>query len=241
MSAGSVVAVVEDDAALREELALLLERAGYRVYACGSAPELAAMITEMPVLDAVLLDIGMPGPNGISLARALRQRLPQLGILMLTGRRGTPDRIASYDAGCDVYLFKPPEPEELLAALANVLRRRQAAAQATWSLDVQSGMLQSPAGTGLALTVREVRVLVLLAQSLGNAVPGHVLCEALGEAQPLSRRALENTISRLRRRIVSIDSDPPSGGLRSDWQQGYQLQMVLVLRRHADAPSSRPQ
>lgn len=241
MSAGSVVAVVEDDAALREELALLLERAGYRVYACGSAPELAAMLTGMPVLDAVLLDIGMPGPNGISLARSLRQRLPRLGILMLTGRRGAPDRIASYDAGCDVYLFKPPEPEELLAAVANVLRRHRAAAQATWSLDVHRSALQSPSGATLPLTVRETRVLVLLAQSLGTVVPGHVLCEALGETQPLSRRALENMISRLRRRIMSIDGDSPSGGLRSDWRQGYQLQMPLALKCDANVPPSQAQ
>ncbi len=237
MNARPVVAVVEDDTALREELALLLERAGYQVHACGSAAELAALMPDMPVPDAALLDIGMPGPNGISLARALRERLPQLGILMLTGRRGIPDRIASYDAGCDVYLFKPPEPEELLAALANVLRRHRPAGQSAWSLDVESGLLRSPTGAVLALTGRETRILVLLAQSLGDAVPGHVLREALGETQPLSRRALENLISRLRRRILSMDSESPSGGLRSDWQHGYQLQIPLTLLRHAGPPA----
>lgn len=240
MTGRPVVAVVEDEAALREELALLLEHAGYRVYACGTAAELSSMVPDMPALDAVLLDIGIPGPSGISLARALRQRLPRLGILMLTGRRGAPDRVASYDAGCDVYLFKPPEPEELLAALANVLRRHRLPGQTTWSLDVQRSTLQSPAGVTLALTGRETRILVLLAQSVGDAIPGHVLCEALGEAQPLSRRALENLISRLRRRILSMEGDLPSGGLRSDWQRGYQLQMALVFTTHTDAPSSLP-
>lgn len=221
------IAIVEDDRLVREELGILLREQGWRIHEADSAPTLDEILVRHP-LEAVILDIGLPGESGIQLAQRLRGRYPDLGVLMLTGRTGVPDRIASYNAGADVYLPKPVVPDELLAALRNLLRRAQASAPETaWRLEMATGALHIPGRPSpLLLNERETRLMCALAVALPQPASGESLCLTLRHGlqdRPVTRRALEITVSRLRRKLASAAPDLPHGAIRSDWQNGYQL------------------
>lgn len=221
------IAIVEDERLVREELGIFLREEGWRVHEADSAQALDEILVRHP-LEAVILDIGLPGESGIELARRLRERYPDLGVLMLTARTGVPDRIASYDAGADLYLPKPVVPNELLAALRSLLRRaRGSAPETAWRLDMATGNLHIPGRPSpLLLNDRETRLMCALAVALPRPASGESLCLTLRQDlhdRPITRRALEITVSRLRRKLASAAPDLPHGAIRSDWQNGYQL------------------
>jgi two-component system response regulator MprA len=117
------VLVVEDDERVAASVRRALEYAGYRVTVCADGPTgLAAALREPP--DVVVLDIGLPGLDGLDVCRALRAADARPLVLMLTARDATADRVAGLDAGADDYLVKPFAYEELLARVRALLRRR---------------------------------------------------------------------------------------------------------------------
>lgn len=125
MSAQATILIVEDEAPIRELLVFTLESAGYRPVEAASAEEgLARLKNELP--DLLLIDWMLPGMDGLSLARHLRQdkRTQELPIVMLTAKGDESDRVEGLDAGADDYVTKPFSPRELLARVKAVLRRR---------------------------------------------------------------------------------------------------------------------
>ncbi len=122
---GSRVLVADDDRAIRDALARALGLEGYEVLV---APDGAAALTAMrdhrP--DVLVLDVMMPGVDGLTVCRVLRSERDRIPILMLTARTETSDRVAGLDAGADDYLPKPFELDELLARLRALLRRARA-------------------------------------------------------------------------------------------------------------------
>ncbi|WP_370092783.1 response regulator transcription factor [Streptacidiphilus sp. MAP12-20] len=126
----STVLLAEDDRAIRDSLDRLLTLEGYQVTPVSDGIEaLASVHKQRP--DVLVLDVMMPGIDGLAVCRVLRAEGDNVPILMLTARVDTSDRVAGLDAGADDYMLKPFEAEELLARLRALLRRAAAPAAAT--------------------------------------------------------------------------------------------------------------
>ncbi|PSK98521.1 two-component system response regulator MprA [Murinocardiopsis flavida] len=122
MSTANRILVADDDRAIRESLERALELEGYEVRTVGDGVQALAVVHKDPV-DLLVLDVMMPGVDGLGVSRVLRAEGDRTPILMLTARVETPDRVAGLDAGADDYLPKPFELDELLARLRALLRR----------------------------------------------------------------------------------------------------------------------
>ncbi len=163
MSAPAVL-VVDDDPSIRRMLARTLAGEGFTVDEVGDGGSaLAAIERRMP--DAVVLDLMMPGLDGLAVCRRLRAAGLDVPILLLTARDGVAERVAGLDAGADDYVPKPVAPEELAARLRALLRRGRSPARVlafgdvALDLDLRAG---TRAGRDLALTAREADLLELL-------------------------------------------------------------------------------
>ncbi len=121
--------VVDDEADVREVLEEYFRAHGYAVLGAESAQAARAVVSAQPV-DLALLDINMPGEDGLSLARHLRERHAGMAIVMLTSASTVVDRIVGLEMGADDYVPKPFDPRELAARVKSVLRRTSPAARA---------------------------------------------------------------------------------------------------------------
>jgi len=122
MGGNAHIVVVDDEEMVRETVQEYLLRNGYAVTQAEGGAALRALMTERAV-DLVILDVNMPGEDGLSIARDLRQRGGRLGIIMLTANSDSIDRVVGLEVGADDYVAKPFEPRELLARVRAVLRR----------------------------------------------------------------------------------------------------------------------
>jgi DNA-binding response OmpR family regulator len=201
------LAVVEDDAEFREQILLpILTRAGFAVTAMGSALELYRDMLSSSY-DLVLLDVGLPDEDGLSIAGRLRERSPSLGIVMLTGVVGGHWRQRALEAGVDAWLAKPADMDEVVATLRNlagrVARERSVAGGGAsgWRLESGGWRLVAPDDAGLDLGMAEREVLVLLADNPGAPVSREALIARLsGRAEDFDPRRLEMLVYRLRRK-----------------------------------------
>ena len=174
----STVLVVDDEPELRALLAEYFGRNGFIVMQAENAAVARERVAEQ-VPDAAVLDINMPGENGLSLARALRESHPQLGLVMLTTAGEAIDRIVGLEVGADDYVAKPFELRELLARVRAVLRRLQVAATAApapanshpdrvpfgiCQLDVAQRKLFGAEGQEIDITAAEFDLLALFAR-----------------------------------------------------------------------------
>lgn len=226
------VAVVEDDADLRDDIAFNLRDEGFLVSACVHAMELDAVLEESAV-EVVVLDIGLPGEDGLSITRRLRRRWPQLGIVMLTARTGRTDRIEGLEEGADAYLGKPTDYREL-ALVVRALARRVMVAPATLqglTLDAAAEILHLPDGGSIDLTPSESLLLARLARAPRQQASRNQLIEALGgDRYNYDERRLEALISRLRRKLAA--NGLPVSALTAERGLGYELRIPLIQRDH---------
>ena len=162
------VLVVEDDDVARAKLAGYLETAGHRVSEAIDGRGLREVMDSDPV-DLVLLDINLPGEDGLDLTRSIRLTY-DVGIILVTGRTDDVDRILGLEIGADDYITKPFNPRELLARVKTLLRRTTARAPSAsetktfstfsgWRFDTRSRRLLSPEGDRVALTRAEFELL----------------------------------------------------------------------------------
>jgi two-component system phosphate regulon response regulator OmpR len=204
--------IVDDDDRIRGLLKEFLARAGFRVTAAGGGE--ARRIMQLLDFDLVVLDVMMPGEDGLSVARWLRERGGAAGrtpILMLTARGLPEDRIEGLKTGADDYLPKPFEPEELLLRIEAILRRAQARPLANGSMslgrcsfDSQRGELICD-GERMRLTEAEIGLLRRLARSPHEPVDR---LELARETVDPSGRAVDVQVTRLRRKI-EVDPKAP--------------------------------
>jgi DNA-binding response OmpR family regulator len=164
--------------------------------------------------DIVILDIGLPGEDGYSIATRLRQERPQLGIIMLTARDQTNDRVLGLDCGADLYFAKPVDIRELASALGSLHRRlnlkQPATAHAYWRLDTLRSCLITPAGTEVVLTDNEHRFLAPLLEEPGTVVDRDVLFQALEQIPDIyAMRRMETMLSRLRAKVLKASPEEP--------------------------------
>lgn len=225
MAAQLNIMVVEDHDSLRAVTIEALRQQGHAVHGIASAEALDDEAARFAT-DIFIIDINLPGEDGLSLARRIRRGHPLAGIIMASGRTQVDDRVAGYDCGADIYLPKPVAMDELLAAVASVSRRvgRQRAAeqgQRAFSVDVRSMMLHGPAGS-VSISRAEAQMLSAFATSAGQQLAYWQLMELLGQPDDDFRKAtLEVKVVRLRKKLVEVGADQRC--LRAVRLVGYQL------------------
>lgn len=201
------VLVVEDDPDLRRQLTQALAHAGYAV---DSAPdgEEGRFLGETEPYDAVVLDLGLPKLDGVSVLKAWRADGRLMPVLILTARDRWSDKVEGFDAGADDYLAKPFHIEELLARLRALLRRAAGHATATLecgdlSVDTRAARA-TVAGEPIKLTSHEYKVLAYLMHHRGRVVPRTELIEHIYD-QDFDRdsNTIEVFIGRLRKKVGS--------------------------------------
>ena len=226
------VVVVEDHAILREALVDRLCEHGYRAYGAPDAEALADELGDVHA-DIYLLDLNLPGEDGLSLALRLRRAEPGVGIVMLTSRDATSDRVVGYESGADAYLAKPIVLEELDAVVAAVARRVRPVETATetFVLDVRRATLTGPAGT-VEVTASQVAVLDALARAQDRTLETWQLIQALGRDPDDYRKAtLEVMVARLRERLSGAGA--ARDAITAVRGSGYRLTIDLKVRRRS--------
>lgn len=230
------IAIVEDDVILREELGAFLASQGHLVHALISGTALDDLFQETTV-DIIILDLNLPGQSGFEIAQRYRAGYPELGIIILSARTATMDRINSYDNGADIYMPKPCPPNELLAAIGSLARRvKPHATTDSWQLDPVRHLLISANGAlSIQLLAVETHIVELMARAPKQQVTAEDLCVMVAEktsqgesSEALTRRALENKISRLRKKFTD-NSASRSAIIRSIRNEGYQLCIPVTI------------
>lgn len=220
------VLLVEDNEALREETRVYLERQGYAVRACSDGVELDRCVARTPP-DLVILDLNLPGEDGLAIARRLRARWPTMGIVMLTARAATAQRIEGYAGGADVYLTKPADMTELRAVIASLRRRLERQHVGGWRLDLREWVVHGPHGS-VSLTSLEAGILQKLALAPERELSADALLERIHERhnnEP-SRNALAIAVSRLRAKLKDVQAPDCIRAVRGS---GYRLTMPITV------------
>ena len=201
---GVAILLVDDDASIRRMLERTLAAEGYEVAAVADGgAALAAVERSMP--DVLVLDVAMPGLDGLAVTRRLRAKGLGVPILLLTARDALEERVAGLDAGADDYVVKPFESEELIARLRALLRRNRPPAErlafADLSLELQTGAARR-GGRHIELTRREAELLELLLRHPRTVVTRERALEAVwgGEGEA-SLNVVDRYVAYLRRKL----------------------------------------
>jgi two-component system, OmpR family, response regulator len=215
------IIVVDDEKDIRELVHDYLTGEGYRVSLAGDGESMRRIRAQTPA-DLVILDLVLPGEDGLALARSLREE-SNVGIIMLTGRSETVDRIIGLEMGADDYLPKPFHLRELLARVKSVLRRasartgapeapaasRSKARFAGWNLDLTSRELVSPAGEEVRLTTGEFDLLAAFIAHASQVLSRDRLLDLARnrEGGPFDR-TIDVQVGRLRRKLEPDPQNP---------------------------------
>ncbi len=229
-TAATRLLLVDDEPSLRQPLADYLARQGFIVREADDAAKArAALAEEAP--DLVLLDIMMPGEDGLSLCRHLSETR-NIPIILLTARGEATDRIVGLEIGADDYVVKPFEPRELVARIRSVLRRSSKVQPATeedalfefdgWRLDPLKRRLTDPDGTVVPISSAEFRLLLAFLNHPRQVLDRDRLLDMVqGREAHLFDRAVDNQVSRLRRKMEADSRDPKL--IQTVWGGGYRL------------------
>ncbi len=220
MSDNGHILVVDDQQEIRDVVQEYLTGEGFRVSTAHDGAGMRRVLSQSPA-DLVILDLMLPGEDGLTLARSLRSQ-SAIGIIILTGRGETVDRIIGLEMGADDYLPKPFHLRELLARVKSVLRRvqsrigegapqpaRSRARFAGWSLDLSSRELTSPAGEAVRLTTGEFDLLAAFVSNANQVLSRDRLLDLARnrEAGPFDR-TIDVQVGRLRRKLEDDPQNP---------------------------------
>ncbi len=222
MTTAQHIAVLDDEPDITTLLSGYLQAQGFRVSAVHNGPSLMAlMASDPPAL--VLLDLGLPGEDGFSIARQLREH-HRCGLVIVTGRGDAIDKVVGLEVGADDYVTKPFDLRELLARIKAVLRRLVPAEGPAgvaaagprprhqflgWTLDTAARRLTAPSGQDVTLTAGEFDLLVAFVQHAGRVLSRDFLLESTRgrEAAPFDR-TIDVQVGRLRKKLED-DADNP--------------------------------
>jgi DNA-binding response OmpR family regulator len=195
------VALVEDEASVREAVERALRREGFTVLSFGDYQRPEAIVGAAP--DLAVLDVMLPHGDGLELARRLRERR-DLPVVFLTARDGIEDRLAGFALGADDYLVKPFALEELLARIRAILRRTGRLTEPLEAGDIlvdeQAG-IAGRAGHDLGLTPTELRLLAFLVRHRGLVLSKHQLLTQVWGYDAYDPNVVEVHVSALRRKL----------------------------------------
>ncbi|MFM8339455.1 MAG: response regulator transcription factor [Fluviibacter sp.] len=214
------IALVEDNDDLRDLLYRDISKAGYAVQSAGCAEDLDDLAAAT-AFDVLVLDINLPGENGLDIAKRYKQANADIYIVMLTARVGTDDKIVGYESGADIYLTKPVSSAELMAAIKSVGRRLLgSASNSNMTLDLRQMKLTGK--STVDLNRQEMVILKALSESPNGNLPYYRLLELCGEeVNATSKATLEVRMVRLRKKLaeVGVEGKP----IRAIRGEGYQL------------------
>jgi DNA-binding response OmpR family regulator len=229
------ICIVEDNDDLRDSLVEVLRGAGHRVVAFGCAEDLSDAWANDAV-EMIIADLNLPGEDGLALVARLKRAQPGLRVLMMSTRTAIGDRVRGYDVGADIYLPKPVDKRELLAAVRSLARQIRTDAQATAEevhggvvqVDTRTLRLRGPGGD-IPLVAAEVALLSALARAPGQQLEYWQLLEVLRMDldNESSRTTLAVRMTRLRGRFTQVGW--PGEALKSRRGFGYQLCLPLVV------------
>ncbi|MFG0721671.1 response regulator transcription factor [Pseudomonas sp. GLN_6] len=224
--------VVEDAPEIREMMVLYLQNAGYEVYATGSGQQCLVLVERIrPAL--VLLDIGLPDIDGLTITAQLRRSQPSLGIILVTVRDEDYDRVVGLEAGADCYLCKPLNLGILLAQVRSLLRRcgggeREAdfnLSLGRFRVDLLRRHILDSQGNDVSLTPGEFALLIGLIERRGRAVNRHDLLACLRRGQDVGEdidvRTVDALVVRLRRKLELSPNRPQL--IQTVYGKGYRL------------------
>ena len=197
--------LVDDDAPIRRMLERTLTAEGYAVTAVADGGAALAQV-ERSLPDVIVLDVAMPGLDGLAVTRRLRSKGLAVPILLLTARDALHERVEGLDAGADDYLVKPFEVEELTARIRALMRRKggEALAHADLVLDPES-LTARRGGRPVALTRREAELLELLLRNARGVVTRELALERVWGDGEASANVVDRYVAYLRRKL----GDPP--------------------------------
>jgi len=215
------VLIVDDDPLIRELLHAYLSQDGYEVH-CAATAELAETFLASQTVDLVMLDIRLPGKDGLTLTRELRVR-SEVGIILITGRNDEIDRIVGLECGADDYVIKPLNPRELVSRAKNLIRRvRHAQAPqptpaiakevkqfATWALDTDRRRLIDQTGGETLLTHGEYQLLSVFLRNSGHTLSRDQLMDQIRNREWVPNdRSIDVLVGRLRRKLHDDPAEP---------------------------------
>lgn len=228
------IVVVDDNRDIRDLVARYLSQHDYRVTAVESGAALRKLI-EKATPDLIVLDIMMPGEDGLSVCRQLRTS-SSIPVIFLTAMTEDTDRIIGLELGADDYLVKPFNPRELLARIRAVLRRGGQAAPAPagaiqvgkvvrfgpWELDMGRQELTGTDGVGIPLSTAEFRLLKVFIENPMIVMSREKLLDlTIGRNADPFDRSIDNQVSRLRKKVETDPKNPML--IRTHWGGGYSL------------------
>jgi two-component system phosphate regulon response regulator OmpR len=223
MSKKSHLLCVDDDVKIIELLNIYLEGKGFEVTTCPSASE-ASELTSLFLYDLIILDIMMPNISGIDFLRDFRIKDKNTPVLMLTANNQITKKGDSYDSGCDDYLIKPFEPDELLMRIKKLLNPRlnknkvnKVAYFGEYIFDVATKVLKNKDNV-INLTSTEITIIEFLVKNINIEVSREEIAKTLGES--INLRSIDVTITRLRKKLIASNNDSI---LRTIRGKGYML------------------
>ena len=216
------ILIVDDDARICRTLRSYLKREGYSVRIAADGEEMWREIDTFDP-DLVLLDVVLPGTDGVTLARELR-KTSDVGIIMLTGKNDPIDQIIGLEMGADDYVTKPFDDRQLLARIRSLLRRKSAQGSndnardvegknrvlfGGWEMDLLSHELISPQGVEQTLTSHEFRLLEIFVQNPGSVLSRDQIMQHLYERDwTHNDRSIDVLVGKLRKKVEEDPSQP---------------------------------
>lgn len=225
MSSTLKILIVEDHEALREVMVEHLAEQGYDIVGASNADEMDDQLAREN-FDLLVLDLQLPGEDGLSIAKRLKKSKPDIYIIMMTAKVSENDKVKGYMSGADVYLPKPTTPELLAAAIASLSRRMTPAQQDAIRLDVVQLLLIGRGET--QLTKQEATLLKALLQAPSQMLSHTRLMDITDkETSSRGKSNLEVQVARLRKKLVNVGAAPPAIKVVRGW--GYQLLCDAIL------------
>jgi len=231
MSGKTHILLVDDEASLREPLAEYLTKQGFRVQQASDASQARSVMNAFN-FDIILLDIMMPGEDGLSFCRHVREKT-ETPVIFISAKGEELDRIVGLELGADDYVTKPFSPRELIARIKVVLRRTNGGNGVTsgsgsiyqfsgWTLKTDQRSLIDSEGVTVPLSSGEYQMLLVLLSRAGQVLNRDQLLDITqGREAHAFDRAVDNQISRLRRKIEADPKNPEI--IKTVWGGGYVL------------------
>ncbi len=203
------IVLIEDHLSLRKGITYRLSDEGHAVDALDNGDE-ADLFLQQEDFDLVILDINLPGLNGLEVLNAMRRRNDPRPVILLTARSSTEDRVAGLDAGADDYLVKPFAMDELAARVRALARRKDAAPVRTLSIGPLTIDVEAPrllhGDAPIDVPRRELTLLVALAEASGRPLSKEqLLAKVYGAGTETDDKVVEVYVSRLRKRLARYD------------------------------------
>lgn len=223
------ILILEDNDDLREGWLAFFQSQGHYVRGIALMEELLDGAADFSP-DVYLIDLNLPDGDGIDVVKRLRSAHPNVGIVISTARTQIGDKVRGYDSGADIYITKPADPQELLAGINALAKRRhaQARAEAPLRLHLDRFALEGPVAK-VDLTPSETALLAGLARAANQPLARWQLAALLGTGEDLPTDAmLEMRIARLRKKLTSTGADAQA--IRAVHKRGYVLSCEILLQ-----------